>query len=141
MRLSKLIIMLARLAARNVVPLASRGAFSYHAIARSRHSYKDLWPAKSLRSQTPSFLSLGHSAIRRNMSVFNSSRLAGKTVLVTGASSGIGAVRFCSSNMRESELTDRQLVGYCHTFRQGIQRSLPLGGLMIALETCAYLSR
>ena len=30
---------------------------------------------------------------KRSMSVFNASRLAGKTVLLTGASSGIGAVR------------------------------------------------
>lgn len=40
-----------------------------------------------------SFLSLFNCTPIRAMSVFNSSRLLGKTVLITGASAGIGAVR------------------------------------------------
>jgi NADP-dependent 3-hydroxy acid dehydrogenase YdfG len=31
------------------------------------------------------------------MSIFNASRLLGKTVLITGASAGIGAVRFAKA--------------------------------------------
>lgn len=39
---------------------------------------------------------------RRTMSVFNSSRLENKVVLVTGASAGIGAVRVYVPFTRES---------------------------------------
>lgn len=57
-------------------------------------------PQRTLAVASPShrsslFARLGSGAYtyRRSMSVFNSSRLQGKTVLVTGASAGIGAVR------------------------------------------------
>lgn len=39
---------------------------------------------------------------RRPMSVFNATRLVGKTVLVTGASSGIGAVCLASRSLTPS---------------------------------------
>ena len=41
------------------------------------------------------FLGLAAGLTVFSMSIFNSSRLAGKTVLITGASSGIGKVSTC----------------------------------------------
>jgi len=46
-------------------------------------------PLSPLKNPSRFFVPLS-TLIRRNMSVFNSSRLANKTVLITGASSGIG---------------------------------------------------
>ena len=54
----------------------------------------------SVHPQSPSsYLALDRlliSTSTRTMSVFNTSRLLGKTVLITGASAGIGAVRLRS---------------------------------------------
>jgi len=46
--------------------------------------------------------------LARNMSVFNASRLLGKTVLITGASSGIGAVRLSQYISLEQLIRPRQ---------------------------------
>ena len=53
------------------------------------------------------------------MSVFNSSRLIGKTVLITGASSGIGAVCTNLALIMMRETTDQPSTGHCRSVCQG----------------------
>jgi short-subunit dehydrogenase len=55
------------------------------------------------------------------MSIFNASRLLGKTVLITGASAGIGAVRVLLSSSRRDKLTYMRtsLSGHRHIVCKG----------------------
>jgi hypothetical protein len=71
--------------------LSRRTGSSCSLFPRPNHHYfgRAISPLFALRS--PNLLET--SSDKRNMSVFNASRLVGKTVLLTGASSGIGAVR------------------------------------------------
>ena len=62
------------------------------------------------------------------MSIFNASRLLGKTVLITGASAGIGAVRRqCSLQSNQKSLTlhapHHALPGYRHIICKGIDQA------------------
>jgi hypothetical protein len=69
-------------------------------------------------ARLPTRFRIAHNTLTKaTMSVFNSSRLLGKTVVVTGASAGIGAVSH-SEHMLSTEI-DLMTVGYRCTFRQG----------------------
>lgn len=61
------------------------------------------------------------------MSVFNATRLLNKTVLITGASSGIGAVSQFIAFTKPDKLTVHMHEGYCSTLCQG--RTAPISPL------------
>jgi hypothetical protein len=75
--------------------LTTRTVSSCSLLPRLNHLYFGrlgvIFPSAPFALRSPNLLRT--STDKRNMSVFNASRLVGKTVLLTGASSGIGAVR------------------------------------------------
>ena len=74
-----------------------------------------------LRRTASSFSSHLHTSSDM-ASVFNTSRLLGKTVLITGASGGIGAVRPFHILLLSDSILSREYfssIGYCFAIRKG----------------------